>query len=131
MGPGFINIDQAGSRFCWVLVLWVPVPVPVIDFALDFGRESSQFLNFFGLGGSSFLLTGFLLKNVYITFIHFTTGKLLKWTSKDGIIHKETLQDLDKTRKIGKIEMEMSLAHVNVLKNLIDYQKRTKNNKFI
>ena len=29
MGPGFLNIDQTGSRFCWVLVLWVPV----IDFA--------------------------------------------------------------------------------------------------
>ena len=26
MGPGFINIDQTGSRFCWVLVLWVPGP---------------------------------------------------------------------------------------------------------
>ena len=58
-------------------------------------------------------------------------GKLVKWTSKDGVIHEKTLQDLDETQKYGKIEMEMSLAHVNVLKNLIDYQKRTKDTKFI
>ena len=67
----------------------------------------------------------------FVFSLNHDSGKLLKWTSEDGIIHEETLQNLDKKRQYDKIEMEMALAHVNVLKNLIDYQKRTKNLKFV
>ena len=52
-------------------------------------------------------------------------GKLNKLAAKDGIVYEESIRALDRGVKYGKEEMEMVLAQLNVLKELIMYQART------
>merc|ERR1712168_1245875 len=54
-------------------------------------------------------------------------SKLKKMASEDGVVYAEAVRKLDKSIEYGTEEMEMILAQLNVLKELIAYQLKTKN----
>ena len=58
-------------------------------------------------------------------------GKLKKMASADGIVYEDAVRKLDRNVKYGPEEMEMILAQLNVLKELIAYQLKTKNYDFV
>ena len=62
---------------------------------------------------------------------HNIKAKLLKMASKDGVIYEEAVRALDETVKYGEEEMEMILAQLNVLKELIAYQLRSRDYDFV
>ena len=58
-------------------------------------------------------------------------AKLFKMASKDGVIYEDAVRALDETVKYGEEEMEMILAQLNVLKELIAYQLRSRDYDFV
>ena len=60
-----------------------------------------------------------------IAFKYQHTGAILNNLSRDGVIHEDVVRGLDKKVNYTEAEMQMVLAQLNVLKALIDYQKRT------
>ena len=60
-----------------------------------------------------------------------TLNKLLSMSSDDGVIREEAVLAVNGNNRYTKEDMEMILAQLNVLKALIQYQKRTRNYKFV
>ena len=52
-------------------------------------------------------------------------SKTKKMMSEDGLIHESAVRDLDRNVEYSKSEMELILAHLNVIRSQIDYFDRT------
>ena len=48
-------------------------------------------------------------------------------SKEDGVVHEDAVKKMDTSMVYTNEEMQLILAQLNVLKSLIDYQKRTKN----
>ena len=70
------------------------------------------------------------LDTPYYARIYSVGSKIRKMQSGDGVVHEDAVKKLDKSVVYTGEEMQLILAHLNVMKSLIDYQKKTKNYNF-